>query len=96
MDSRKTYAVLCAVMNRETHRTYQFDKFCTYLPLSLSVGKLMLFYVLAKAGLLLVVAETKYIKLRIIMENNRKNDGTVGQNTTNNAFQIRKGKWRND
>jgi hypothetical protein len=55
MDSRKTYAVLCAVMNRETHRTYQFDKFCTYLPLSLSLGKLMLFYVLSKAGLLLVV-----------------------------------------
>ena len=56
----------------------------------------MLFYVLAKAGLLLVVAETKYIKLRIKMENNRKNDGTVGQNTTNTALQLRKGKWTND
>ena len=43
----------------------RFDKFCTYLPLPLSVGKLMLFYVLAKAGLLLVVSETSLLKLSI-------------------------------
>jgi len=36
-----------------------FDKFCIYLPLS--VEKLALFYVLLKAGLLLIVAETKCV-----------------------------------
>ena len=45
-----------------------FDKFCIYLPLS--VEKLALFYVLLKAGLLLIVAETKCIYIITIGENN--------------------------
>jgi len=54
-----------------------FDKFCIYLPLS--VEKLALFYVLLKAGLLLIVAETKCIYIITIGENNREKWDDTGR-----------------
>ena len=54
-----------------------FDKFCIYLPLS--VEKLALYYVLLKAGLLLIVAETKCIYIITIGENNREKWDDTGR-----------------
>ena len=54
-----------------------FDKFCIYLPLS--VEKLALFYVLLKAGLLLIVAQTKCIYIITIGENNREKWDDTGR-----------------